>query len=210
MRYTPQRRLGVLVALAALGGPGALPAQEPAGLERGDRVRVTAPQAGLVRAEASFEALSADSLVLAGVQLRAGTAAAPQAFPRLAVARDQVGDLELRVATRRHTRAGARVGVVVGGLAGVAYGLSTPVRCHWAADWLFSLSTVQCVGAVGGTTSWVLVHALLGGGSGALLGGAIGWLTRTDSWRKVPLQRMRPIVDLLPNDRLGLGIAIGF
>jgi hypothetical protein len=127
---------------------------------------------------------------------------------RVAVAMQTVQTLEISDGIRRHMAGGAQIGAVLGFAAGAVYGLSTRISCDWGASGLFSLGTIQCISAIGGRSSWVLIHGMFGGAAVGVIGGAIGWVVRTESWRAVPLGQLRPAVVALPGGRLGIALSV--
>ena len=125
----------------------------------------------------AFTTMAVDSMVLASDD------EARLAIPVLSVTR-----LERSMGRHRRTRRGALVGATAGGALGLLIFLARPRSCDWPEweDW--------CPQLVGG--SMELTAATLVA-TGALLGGGVGALIKTERWREVPL------------DRLSVGFAMG-
>ena len=120
----------------------------------GDRVRVTAPDAGYDRLIGQVIATTPDALQL---RLDGGT--------EVAVMREQIDMMFLSLSTRRHTTRGAVVGGVIAGMAAFLYGPK-------------QLSPNQAPGTGKVPTINIVTAAVGGAGVGAL----IGYYTRTDRW----------------------------
>jgi len=184
-----------LAALTAMCGVGlvALPmpiaAQEPLPLQKGQHVRLSAPFAGLNRAEATVQGVRGSWLIVRPywVSLPAWRHAGLLADSLgVAVPIDSLSRLEVSVATRRHTLIGAGVGGVLLGTVG-------------------ALSASHCVGIP------CFSPALIGGAGlvlGGLVGGLIGHEILSDHWSLVALGS-RPIgARARPAGRLGFGITV--
>ena len=150
-------------------------------LAPGQRVRVTAPSAGIHKEVATVEAISADTLVLerrwAGQPLRT------------AVVRDSVQTLEISRGQQRYTLLGATLGAILG----LGAGAIADRSCERSSGWI-----VIC--------PFRLVGALLGAGFGAFAGAA----KATDQWEPVPPGRIRARLTPFLADRLGLSASLRF
>lgn len=121
------------------------------------------------------------------VQLQVSENARP-----VSIAWQTVSRFEVRRGGHSNARKGALIGLGLGAIGGGVWGLADASNC---TGWL-CLSPGQ--EALGG--------ALLLGGAGALVGAAIGSLSRTDRWE--PLSIGRAHVTLMPG-RAATGLSIG-
>ena len=185
-----------VVTSAALGACARPALQKPAPLRAGDRVRVTAPspRASLV---GTLVALGDSDLTVAA------NVAHTTRFRRRDVRR-----LEVRTGTERQSFMGSRIGVVLGFVAGLGWGLQTPMHCDMGRSGLFSFAAVECLSDIGGRSGWVLIHGMFGGAAGGLIGGGLGWLVKTSRWEAVPLEGQRPIGLAPPVGRVNVGLSI--
>ena len=169
--------LGVL----GLPLPVSLAAQQPLPLTPGQRVRVTAPSAGLHEDVATVVAISTDTLVLerlwAGQPLRS------------AVPLGSVQALESVQST--HDNAGT--GAVFGGFLGFVAGALADAAC-------------QRAGGFPQICPFKLVGMVLGAGLGASVGGG----RITERWEPVPLDRIRVGLTAHAAGRLGLSVGFSF
>jgi len=180
--------IGIAVGLVASAALRSLSAQQLPEVRPGQRVRVTAPSAGLHQAVSTVEALSASELTLLRERLHERGWVDTL---HVRVALDSVRRVEVSTGQHSHEWTGAGVGAVVGGTVGYMIGQRRKCSCCG-----------PCYSAEGG--------ALLGGVVGAVVGGLIGDGIRTDEWLPVDLHRLR--IGLLPQSggRLGLGASLGF
>jgi hypothetical protein len=130
-------------------------------LELGTRVRVYAPELGIERQSATFEALRGDTLVV--------VADSAMYCPLASVVR-----LDLYRGRGGHPWTGAALGFVAGAIAG---GAAAIISCE---------NTLCSVGP-----DVVLGGAGIGGLAGGLLGAGVGALIKTDRWEEVPLDQLR-------------------
>jgi len=168
-------RVGLTAAVLGLGAFAVLPplsAQRSPHLTPGQRVRVTAPTAGLTGAMATVEALSVHDITLRREQLGHGETDTLQMVPLDSV-------LFLQVSHRHgHAGIGALIGLGVGAIGGMIE--VARENAHARTNFLrFS----PIVGALFG---------IPGAGIGAL----VGVLVRTEEWVPVDLHRLR--IGLLP------------
>jgi hypothetical protein len=169
---------GLLVAAVA---PSAAVAQEPTPVQPGQRVRVRSLLAHRPVVTGAVESIGRDTLV---VRPEAGAAAA---IPLSSIAR-------LEVSRGRHSR--WLTGLVVGAGAGAVTGAIIGAATHDEDDWLFSAGENAVLGAVLFTPI------------GALTGTVIGLLVKTERWKSVPLDRVRPTVGGGSHGRVTVGIAV--
>ncbi len=177
------RHATILVAILAFV-PASATSQEPPPVKVGDRVRVTAPDLGIRKQAGRFEALRANTLVVA-------VAESTMTFPVASVTR-----LEVSRGQKSRMGRGAGFGLLGGGLLGF---LISSRNCSTGGAG-FTLTREQCivVSTVGGTVV------------GTLLGLVAGALTKTDRWREVPLDRLRLQVAPQRDGRFGLGLSVRF
>ena len=128
----------------------------------GDRIRVTSPEPYRVHWTGWFASVEADSVL----RMRLSRELDP-----IAVRLSQIGTLEEKVGTKRHWRTGAEVGCLLGLLIGAAIAASSedpkvPIP---------GLGTIQLNGLR-------QTYVVIGGASGLILGGAIGYTIRSDRW----------------------------
>ena len=168
--------------------PAVAVAQRP-DLSPGQRVRVTAPDLGLGRAHATFEAIDGSDLVI--------RTDATRRVPLASVAR-----LEAYAGRRSHWLLGAGIGFVVG--AGATYVLLNPpgtnstALCDQSAN-QDAIGSGECLGltALGG---------VVGGGLGAL----VGMFIKSDRWTDVPRERLRLTVVPQRHGRFAVGASLAF
>jgi hypothetical protein len=128
----------------------------------GERIRVTAPEPMVMTFTGWYSGLEADSILLVRLSRDEG---------HVPVHLRQIGMLESSVGSRRHVMAGATVGCLVGLLIGAAVAGSD----RDPEVQIDGLGTFQLRGL---RTTYIAI----GGASGLVLGGAIGYLIRTDRW----------------------------
>jgi hypothetical protein len=186
-----------LPAAALLGACARPVLPKPGPVKAGDQVRVTTT-APAARFAGRLVALGDSDLAVSLDPRRTAR------IPRRAVQR-----LEIDMGMERNAYLGSRVGALFGFVAGLGWGLSTPMRCRWGESGLFSFGTIECASDIGGRSGWVLMHAMFGGAAGGMVGGALGFLVRTDRWEAVPLDA-RLGATTLSGGRFGAGLSIGF
>ena len=211
-------RTGFFSILAMVLPLGPLSAQQPPSLAPGQRVRVTAPAAGLVRKVGTLGVVTADSLVLLVLRPGVSTGAASVDTVRKSVPRTGVQTLEVsRGGAGRGWLHGAELGFLLG--AGVGFFIphtggkflekpTAPPADDFLADLVFGGGGAGGFG--GGILHERLIFALLGGVAGGTLGAIIGHGTDTERWERVPLDRLRVGMTPLPAGRLGLGASLAF
>jgi len=150
-------------------------------LQRGQRVRITAPTLGLNRHIAIFRTLDADTLVVDNDNT--------VRYPLSSLAR-----LETSIGRRSHPWRGAWIGLLSGVGLGFLVWQVGDLGCYEGA------STTNCAVVLGGG---------LGGAIGAVSGVIVGSFIKTDRWATVPLDHLR--VSLRPQqDSFAVGARIGF
>ena len=186
-------RVGLIAAVLGLGVLAAfqpLSAQQPPPLRPGQRVRVTAPSAGLHRTVGVVEAVRGREIVLE-------PDSPPPAWSRsgyqadsldVAVSLDSVRTLDVSVGTHGHASAGVLIGAAI---VGTGFGF-----------WAGSCQGFLCIspGAV------AAAGALLGGLVGAVVGSSIV----TDDWASVPVSSAQVGLIVTRGGRLGLGASLTF
>ena len=170
------------LVVLALAPVATLVAQEPGPpLEPGARVRVTAPDLGIEKQQATFQALRGDTLV---VMADSTMYYALGSITRFDVYRGRKSHWKTGLAI------GAVLGAIVGGAAGYAYeAINDEYTPEYAAPVAFgALAGAAVVGA---------------------LGAGVGAIMRTDRWEEVPLDQLR--VSFVPRrDGFALGFAVAF
>ncbi len=176
------RHATILVAILAFV-PASATSQEPPPVKVGDRVRVTAPDLGIRKQAGRFEALRADTMVVAVAD---STMTFPVAFvTRLEVSRGQ----------KSRAGQGAGIGLLGGGLLGF---LISSRNCTEGTGFLDTREACIQVSTVGGAIV------------GTFLGLAVGAVIMTDHWQEVPLHRVRVSVGPQRDGRFGLGASVRF
>jgi hypothetical protein len=151
----------LLVTSLAIAPLAAVASQEPAVINPGDRVRVTAPSVLGGPFAGTVLTRDPDSLVVQG-----GTET--RRLPLASITR-----LDLSRGRKSHTLLGAGVGFLVGAGVGGALFASDPYSC----DEVHS--------------ACIVLGAVALGAAGALVGAVTGALVRTERWAEVPLERLR-------------------
>jgi hypothetical protein len=171
-----------LVALALVPFATLAAQEQPPPLEPGARVRVTAPNLGVEKQQATFRALRGDTLVV--------TADSTVYCPLGHVER-----LDVYQGRTSHPWRGAAIGAAVGGTAGFITGVALGGGC---------IDSNCFTGAqVGG------ILAVAGGVVGGLIGLGVGSAIKTDRWDEVPLDQFR--VSFVPRpDGLALSMSVAF
>jgi len=155
--------------------------QQPPPLEPGARVRVTAPDLGISKQVATFEAVRGDTLVVL---------AESRMFCPLA----SVTRLDVYGGQKSNTLKGMGYGLLIGAGVGVLVGAVVP--CRDALDFSYESDCVKIGGAAGAVV-------------GLLVGTTVGLLNKTDRWEEVPLDQIR--VSFLPRrDGFALGMSVAF
>jgi hypothetical protein len=181
--------MATLVPIAGASAQG-LPRLAP-----GQRVRVTAPEAGLKRQTGVLVALSPDTLTVTGL----GSSVLVRDTAGAKIPLRMVSVLELSAGTRKHPVVGGVIGALAGGAAGVIGGLASGSDRGLACNFLFPcLSSGAKAAAMG--LQW--------GFYGGILGALIGEFALGEHWEKVPLDLVRTAVRPLPGGRTGLGISL--
>ncbi len=173
----------LLVAILAFVPLASATAQEPPPVKVGDRVRVTAPDLGIRKQAGRFEALRADTLVVA-------VADSTMTFPVASVTR-----LEVSRGQKSRAGQGAGIGLLGGGLLGF---LISSRNCTEGAGVLDTREACIQVSTVGGAVV------------GTFLGLAFGAVIMTDRWQEVSLDRVRVSFGPLRDGRLGVGASLRF
>jgi len=176
--------VAALLGFLGLAVAGPSRAQRSPNLVRWQRVRVTAPAAGLVRNVFGMEDVTRDSVILVREP-------SPGRFDTVRLARRQIEVFEVS----RHRGSHALAGALVGAAAGVVWGAS------WATHTSNPASSTAFEGTWGDNTGGILVRVLAGGLAGAVVGG----LFKTETWVALRPRELRMEVTSLPVGRLRLG-----
>jgi len=178
--------LVVCVFISTLSPFVDLSAQEPAGIERGARVRVTAPGClRIMQQEARFEVLRGDTLV---------------------VVTDSVARCPLTYVTRLDVHRGR--GVSETRLAAMSFGgLALGAGIGWVIGKVIDASESE-----GGLQLHLApgYGAAIGAPIGWVVGTVAGLLIKTDKWENVPLDRLRLQPVATPDGRFGLAASVRF
>jgi hypothetical protein len=176
----------VLLCVCLLPSLHPLAAQTPWVAKRGSPVRfgLTCQAAPCPSERGSLLEAPPDSLVFA-----------TRAFPRLALARDEVAWLQIG-----HNRHGVRKGALIGGgIMGISTGLLAVATCA-----SFSWGSDDC------PAGSVLLFTVFGAGVGAGIGALIGALAAPMQWQPVYPASLQVAIRSLPGARLGLGLSLPF
>ncbi len=178
-------RHSALVALAlalAVAPPDGVIAQDTLAVKVGTRVRVTAPELDLDKYDGTVVAVRGDTLTVGTVQV-----------PLASVTR-----LDVHQGRKGNGGKGAIIGTLVGLPTGLALGVFYQQACSNSSD-----IGQTCLGLVP-------IGAVAVGLAGALVGGTVGALMKTDRWSEVPLERLR--VSLAPqgDGRFAFGLSVRF
>ena len=177
-----RKRICLSAVLLVLPLTTAVAQQQPPPLEPGTRVRITAPDLGIEKQQATFQALRGDTL---------------------AVTADSAMALSLSSVTRLDVYQGRKSwgwwkGGLIGFFGGAGLGalVGASVDCQESA---LDSPEELCTGA----------GAVVGAGVGLLVGAVAGALIKTDRWEEVPMDQLR--LSLVPHDGgLVLGISLAF
>jgi hypothetical protein len=186
----PAKLPAALFTLAALAAPRPASAQQRLKVRTWERVRVTAPSAGLDRTIATVVSRSAHDITLRlGDPERSRRGGGGLADVKLLL--DSVRSMEVSIGVgRSHAGIGAAIGFFSGFAVGYIVGKSQPPN-----KWFFDA-----------TGAFAVEGALLGGLAGALIGSAI----RPEHWRRVALHYHPVTVVGLQGGRLGIGASLAF
>lgn len=177
--------LAAALGMSAWGGFHPLSGQQSPSLARWQRVRVTAPAAGLVRNVFGLESVTADSVIL--VRQPSPGQLDTVRLPRNALQRFEVS---------RHRGSLALPGF------GIGLGVGAVVAAQWAKKTPnpSGNSFGPQVDNVGG----ILLRVIAGGLAGAIVGGSI----HTEHWATVPVGELRMSLTTWPAGHLELGAAL--
>lgn len=178
--------VGGLTILAALP----LSAQQPPSLAPGQRVRVTAPSAGLDQMVGTVVAVREREIVLRPDSL------APGADTTTSVSLYRIRTLEVSRGMHRHLLPAVGAGAGIGALLFGVWGYSLAQDCNRKFE--CDLNTTQA-GAIG---------AALGVLFGGVIGGGVA--PRRESWATMPLRGQRVGLIVTPSGRVGLAVSLAF
>ena len=180
-----------LLAAASLPGLAAAQGSPPSATEPdvapGTRVRVTVP--GQARRVGTVVALTGDTLV----------ARWERGEPR-GVPLSQLSRLEVSRGLHERPWRGAGIGLALGATVGVVIGAATYEGCEGRAN---------CMELGGPGTNAVAAGLVIGTG-GAVVGGLLGAVRRTEKWQTVGLERVRVGAAAPRGGRAGVGVALSF
>ncbi len=171
-------------------------AQQPVQLLAGQRVRVTAPSAGLNAEHAFLLAAASDTLIVGRTEVRSDAGAPRVDTVRTAVPIASLVSLEVLAARRSHALAYGAGGAVVG--AGALYLLVKALerdQCGWTDYFCIDRSEAR-----GPETQALVAGAVLGTVAGVLLGRKAA----AERWEQVPLGAGVVVVPL-GDARVGVG-----
>jgi hypothetical protein len=172
----------------ALAAVQPLSAQQPPSLAPGQRVRITAPSAGLNRTAGTVWAVRGRQIILEPDSPRPawGRSGFQADSLDVAVSLDSVRALEVSVGRHGHAGVGAVIGAAIVGTG-------------------FGISAGSCTGFLCPSPGAV---AAVGGFLGGLIGGLVGSGIVTDDWSNVPLGGARIGLIAPRGRRLGLGASL--
>jgi len=175
----------IVVVPPVVGAPGP---EAAVWLTPGERIRVTAPSAGIIHQTATLMRMSGDSIVLRGLGARRGDTLAVPDSGRLALPLGRVTSFEISLGVESHRRGGVLLGALIGAVAGYVLGGSGGCDVDVGSH----VQHLPC--AVLGTGG----GALIGAAAGAVVGGAL----HSERWEQVPLNQLRRArVTSLPGGR---------
>lgn len=185
-----QIRLALVVVALGVSLPTLLTAQEPLRLQPGQRVRVTAPSAGLDHTVGTVVEVRGRDIVLRPDSL------APGADTVTSVTLYLVSDLEVSLGRHRHFWAGVGFGAAAGAFFLGVEGLTIrePFRS------LLGLPNPVAAAGIGAALGLVV---------GGVIGGQVG-SNATEGWAEVPLGGHRLGLIVTPAGRVGLGASVSF
>ena len=131
-----------------------------------DRVRIYAPRAGYDRITGSVASTTPDVI---GLKIDKLT-------PEIGIARDQIDQIFISIASRRNVAKGAFIGAILGGGGAFVFGPKS------------SSPQAPTIESGHGSTKNVVTGTLLGAGIGAF----IGYYARSDTWLKVSPRALMP------------------
>jgi len=168
-------------------------------LTPGQRVRVTAPSAGIINQTGTLVGMAGDSIVLRGLGVKRSDSATVPDSSRRAVPLGSVTRFEISRGTESNRKGAALVGALIGAVGGGVLGGSG--GCDLEIGFRVQHFSCAVLGAIGG--------AVVGGAAGAVVGGFL----HSEHWEQVPLdqlQRVRVRIASPPRGRLGLGAFLAF
>ena len=172
----------LMLAVFGLCGNTAVDAQDSRAIMVGVRVRITAPDLDIYKYDGTVAALRGDTLTVGPVQV-----------PLASVTR-----LDVHQGRKGNVGKGAMIGTLVGVPTGLALGVFYQQACSNSSD-------------IGETcVALVPIGAVAIGLAGALVGGTVGALIKTDRWEEVPLERFRVTLAPQRNGRFALGLSVAF
>ncbi|MDH4349363.1 MAG: hypothetical protein OEW17_11190 [Gemmatimonadota bacterium] len=193
MRLSRALLIGILAAL-----PMAAAAQvQTTPIGPGARVRVWAPQHGLVKRKAFVSAISGDTLILTrdSVVVRRGKSVRESSLTYLPLA--DVRRIEVMTGQHANVVGGLKWGVLIGSGIGTVLGVAALATCD-EGDW----------GGCGG--EWVVAGAVSGALWGLLIGTVVGMLDKTEDWQQVWITPGAQPPAVTPTLQVvGNGIALG-
>jgi len=176
------RHATILVAILAFVPLASVTAQDPPPVTVGTRVRVTAPDLDVDKYDGTVAALRGDTLTVGTVQV-----------PLASVTR-----LDVHQGRKGNVGKGTIIGTLVGLPTGFALGVFYQQACSHASD-------------IGETCLPLIPIGVVAVGlAGALVGGTIGSLIKTDRWEEVPLDRLRVSLGPQRDGRFGFGASVRF
>lgn len=176
------RPITCLVAVLAVVPLTRVTAQDPPPVTVGTRVRVTAPDLDIDKYDGTVTAVRSDTLTVGTLQV-----------PLASVTR-----LDVHQGRKGNVGKGAIIGTLVGVPTGLALGILYQQAC---SD---SIETGETCLAL------IPIGAVAVGLAGALVGGTIGALIKTDRWEEVPLDQLRVSVGPQRDGRFGFGALVRF
>ena len=176
------RPITCLVAVLAVVPLTRVTAQDPPPVTVGTRVRVTAPDLDIDKYDGTVAAVRGDTLTVGTVQV-----------PLASVTR-----LDVHKGRKGNVGKGAIIGTLVGVPTGLALGVFYQQACSNTSD-------------IGETClALIPIGAVAVGLAGALVGGTIGALIKTDRWEEVPLDQLRVSFAPQRDGRFAFGLSVRF
>jgi hypothetical protein len=164
-------------ALLLLAAAGSRAAGQQSGmqLETGARLRLTSPGLQSDRQIGRIVSLTSDSMMFRS-----------ERYPvSRSIARSDIREVEVSIGEKRRTGRGAVIGLLAGSVIGVVVGAQ-------AGDEACVPTIVGCP-EIMSTGEAAALFGAIGGAAGLLVGSTVGWLAKSERWKRVPFDA-RPTI----------------
>ena len=186
------RAVILVLALSQFVPTAALTSQQQRRVDRGARVRLTAPRVGLHKSVGTYVSVTDGSM-----QFEPEGAIGPWTIPV-----PSITELEVSWGRRSGIRKGAFLGGVVGAGLGVLVGAMVGhARCYQGE---------QCANPVGAMAGGALIGVAAFGAGGLVIGTVAGALNETDTWHTASLGQLELGEPPRASRRLDVGLLLSF